>query len=63
MLTIFRCKCGHKHIDHERSEGTRCSFGGCPCTHSEEHVMQEGVEEQIPTFPGYDKAAGKWARR
>lgn len=62
MMTIYRCECGHKNLDHERSEGSRCSFGGCPCTISIERVNQDGREEQIPTLPAFDHASGKWAR-
>lgn len=60
MITIYRCNCGHKNLDHERGEGSRCSFGGCRCTHSIERVNQEGTEEQILTLPAFDHSTGKW---
>lgn len=61
LMTIFRCTCGHKHLDHANSDGARCSFGGCPCTHSDDYVKAHGVEQEIPTFPAFDHATGKWA--
>lgn len=61
--TIHRCAdCKHKDGDHERTSGSRCSMGACPCSLSQERVVSNNPPEEIPTFPGFDHAAGKWSR-
>ena len=62
--TIHRCaECHHKDGDHALASGSRCSMGGCSCVIGQPTVIEVNPPEQIPTFPGYDRATGKWAAR
>ncbi len=60
-VTIHRCAgCQHKHSDHERAAGSRCSVGCCPCVLSVSDVTSANPAVQVETFPAYDHAAQKW---
>jgi hypothetical protein len=62
MKTVHRCgKC--RHIAAEHALPGSCSHGYCPCLVEAETVEAENPSEEIPTWPGYDHATGKWAQR